>query len=95
MTTIGNDGPDTALIDLNAAMEPTRRTLGYDGYGLHVMAAVDGRVVFQIEALEGACPECLSPDEVMGPLFLRQLAKSGHKFSTAEILRPSGPAHDA
>jgi len=76
------------LAELNAAMQPIRQTLSHDGYDVRVLSAADGTAVFEIQASGEVCAECLAPDDVMAPLFLRQLEKAGIRLAAAEIRRP-------
>lgn len=75
--------------DVEKAIEPFAEALRSDGYEIGVTAAAPDLVELRIDALEGACEDCLVPEHVMAPMIADTLPEA---LRTATV-RIRYPAH--
>ena len=68
-----------------------RVALAADGYRLSVASVGPEALSLSIEALGGACPDCLVPAAVMEGI-VRAAIPDGAKFTSVEITYPAGSA---
>lgn len=73
--------PERSVSAVEEALAVITAALHTDGYDLHVKQAAD-RLIVSIEALEGACEECLSPPSVLASVMSTAL---GGLYAADEI----------
>ena len=77
-------------IDLSAvanAISATREGLEASGYAIDC-ADREGRLLFTIRALEGACEECLVPKPVFTSILGRELSEGGIQVDAFDVAYP-------
>ncbi|ORT57573.1 hypothetical protein [Streptomyces sp. CB03238] len=78
-----------------AALDPLARTLAADGYRLEVtrLEAAARRLVLTIAAGEGACAECLVPEELLCRLARERLSAAipGAPWNVEFVLPGTAP----
>lgn len=75
------------------ALAPIEESLASDGYALTVTEQHGGALQVGIEALEGACADCLVPESVMIPMIERLLVGGGVSASGVTVSYPADSAH--
>lgn len=81
-------------IDLNAvgqAISATREGLEASGFAIDC-ADHEGRLLFTIRAMEGACEECLVPKAVFTSILSRELQAGGINVGAFDVAYPVEPA---
>jgi Fe-S cluster biogenesis protein NfuA len=72
-------------------LEGIRAALAADGYRLSVAAVSPDALSLDIEALDGACADCLVPAKTM-EMIVRAAIPDDARFTTVEITYPEGSA---
>lgn len=72
-----------------SALAPIESSLTSDGYALRVTELPGNELEVAIDALEGACADCLVPESVMVPMLERILTGSGVAVSGVKVRYPS------
>ena len=72
-----------------SALEPIASTMASDGYALTVSEIPSGVLDVRIEALEGACEDCLVPKSVMVPMIESLLADGGVRPTHVSVAYPT------
>lgn len=69
--------------EIERALDPFREALRSDGYEIELASIAPGQLEFTIKALDGACEECLVPEQVMAQMIASDLppAVSSAKIS--------------
>ena len=73
---------------VNRAISATREGLDASGYAIEC-AEREGKLLFTIRAMEGACEECLVPKPVFASILGRELAEGGIDAPAFEIAYPA------
>lgn len=71
------------------ALEPIAMSMTSDGYALSIQEIADGALAVRIEALEGACEDCLVPRSVMVPMIESLLNDNGIRPSRVDVAFPN------
>lgn len=75
------------LAAVSRAITATREGLEASGYAIDC-AQREGRLVFTIRAMEGACEECLVPKPVFTSILGRELAEGGIEAGEFDVAYP-------
>lgn len=67
---------DGLQAEVEKAIEPFAEALRTDGYEIGVTRVAADVVELRIDALEGACEDCLVPEHVMAPMIADSLPAS-------------------
>jgi Fe-S cluster biogenesis protein NfuA len=65
-----------SIEEVGSSLDAFRVALRADGYELDVVRVTRDSVELRIQALEGACDECLVPEVVMAPMIAAALPPS-------------------
>lgn len=76
MTTDGDAQTSSLEAEVGKALEPFAEALRSDGYKLGIAHVAADAIELKIEALEGACEDCLVPEHVMAPMIQDALPPS-------------------
>lgn len=81
---------DALHTEVEKAIEPFAEALRSDGYEIAVTRADAELIELRIDALEGACEDCLVPEHVMAPMIADTLPEA-LRSATIRIQYPAHP----
>lgn len=85
-----------AMTDLEeaalGALSPIESTMNADGYTLKATEGPGGQLEIRIEALDGACEDCLVPESVMLPMMQRMLVTNAVTVRSLKVAYPADSA---
>ena len=79
-------------LDVNESLAGIMGSLRADSYDLVVIEVVDSTIHLRIDALDGACEECLSPKSIMVNIVCGAL---GGRYSPSQVQIIYPPSKDA
>jgi Fe-S cluster biogenesis protein NfuA len=78
-------------VEIEHHLEGIKAALAADGYRLSVAAVSPDALSLDIQALDGACPDCLVPATTM-EMIIRAAIPDEARFSVVEITYPADSA---